>query len=98
MKQFNAFVHRNRGSELMRALGAARFRRLSLFGVRGLLHAINARAEGFPSSSASPLSTKRRELSCEDLARGMETFVRMGRTGHAQARRGSMSAPSSTRS
>ena len=42
MKQIKAFVHRNRVSDLIHALEAAGFRRLSLFDVKGLLRALSS--------------------------------------------------------
>lgn len=47
MKQIKAFVHRNRVSDLIHALGAAGFQRLSLFDVKGLLRALSAREQEY---------------------------------------------------
>ena len=45
MKQIKAFVHRNRVSDLIHALEAGGFKRLSLFDVKGLLRALSAREQ-----------------------------------------------------
>ena len=54
MKQIKAFVHRNRVSDLIHALAAAGFQRLSLFDVKGLLQRTQcARAASIRWSSAT---------------------------------------------
>lgn len=47
MKQVKAFVHRNRVGDLIHALDAAGFRRVSLFDVKGLLRALSAREQEY---------------------------------------------------
>ncbi|WP_211219348.1 hypothetical protein [Thermomonas fusca] len=47
MKQIKAFVHRNRVSDLIHALEAGGFKRLSLFDVKGLLRALSAREQQY---------------------------------------------------
>ena len=45
MKQIKAFVHRNRVGDIVHALDAAGFTRLSLFDVKGMLRALSAREQ-----------------------------------------------------
>ena len=53
MKQIKAFVHRNRVSDLIHALEAGGFKRLSLFDVKGLLRALSAASSSTRSSSGT---------------------------------------------
>ena len=47
MKQIKAFVHRNRVGDIVHALDAAGFTRLSLFDVKGMLRALSAREQEY---------------------------------------------------
>ena len=88
MKQLKAFVHRNRVADLLHALEAAGFRRLSLFDVKGLLRALSAREQEYSVEFGDQvISEVQMELFCEDddVARAMEIFLRVGRTGRAEA-------------
>ena len=88
MKQIKAFVHRNRVSDLIHGLEAAGFRRLSLFDVKGLLRALNSREQQFSVEFGDQvISEVQMELFCEDvdLARAVEIFQRVGRTGRSEA-------------
>jgi nitrogen regulatory protein PII len=88
MKQIKAFVHRNRVSDLIHALEAAGFRRLSLFDVKGLLRALSAREQEYSVEFGDQvISEMQMELFCEDddVARAVEIFRRVGRTGRADA-------------
>ena len=88
MKQIKAFVHRNRVSDLIHALSAGGFRRLSLFDVKGLLTALNAREQQFSVEFGDQvISEVQMELFAEDedVARAVEIFQRIGRTGRAEA-------------
>ena len=88
MKQIKAFVHRNRVSDLIHALGAAGFRRLSLFDVKGLLRAMSAREQEYSVALGDQvISEVQMELFCEDadVARAVEIFRQVGRTGKADA-------------
>lgn len=88
MKQIKAFVHRHRVSDLIHALEAAGFRRLSLFDVKGLLRALSAREQQYSVEFGDQvISEVQMELFCEDgdVERAVEIFQRMGRTGRTEA-------------
>ncbi|MBP7659593.1 P-II family nitrogen regulator [Dokdonella immobilis] len=88
MKQIKAFVHRNRVSDLVHALEAAGFQRLSLFDVKGLLRALSAREQEYSVEFGDQvISEIQLELFCDDtdVARAVEIFRLVGRTGHADA-------------
>lgn len=88
MKQIKAFVHRNRVSDLIHELAAAGFQRLSLFEVKGLMRALNAREQQFSVEfGGQVISEMQMELFCEDvdLPKALEIFQRVGRTGKADA-------------
>ena len=88
MKQIKAFVHRNRVSDLIHALAAGGFKRLSLFDVKGLLRALSAREQQCSVEFGDQvISEVQMELFCEDEAvtRAVEIFQRVGRTGRAEA-------------
>lgn len=88
MKQIKAFVHRNRVSDLIHALEAAGFQRLSLFDVKGLLRALSAREQEYSVEFGDQvISEIQMELFCDDadVARAVEIFRRVGRTGHMDA-------------
>ena len=88
MKQIKAFVHRNRVSDLIHELAAAGFQRLTLFEVKGLLRALNAREQQFSVEfGGQVISEMQMEVFCEDddLPRALEIFQRIGRTGRIDA-------------
>ena len=88
MKQIKAFVHRNRVADLIHALEAAGFRRLSLFDVKGLLRALSAREQQYSVEFGGQIiSEMQMELFCEDaeVERAVAIFRQVGRTGHAEA-------------
>ena len=88
MKQIKAFVHRNRVSDLIHALDAGGFRRLSLFDVKGLLRALSAREQQYSVEFGDQvISEVQMELFCEDdeVTRAVEIFQRVGRTGRVEA-------------
>ena len=88
MKQIKAFVHRNRVSDLIHELEAAGFRKLSLFDVKGLLRALSAREQQYSVEFGDQvISEVQMELFCEDddVARAVEIFRRVGRTGLSDA-------------
>ena len=88
MKQIKAFVHRNLVSDLIHALEAAGFQRLSLFDVKGLLRALNAREQEYSVEFGDQvINEMQMELFCEDedVARAVEIFRRVGRTGRPDA-------------
>jgi len=88
VKQIKAFVHRNRVSDLIHELSAAGFQRLTLFEVKGLLRALNAREQQFSVEfGGQVISEMQLDLFCEDvdLPKALEIFQRLGRTGRADA-------------
>ncbi|MBN8214252.1 MAG: P-II family nitrogen regulator [Xanthomonadales bacterium] len=88
MKQIKAFVHRNRVGDLIHALDAAGFQRVSLFDVKGLLRALSAREQEYSVELGEKvISEVQIEVFCEDIevARAIEVFRRVGRTGHADS-------------
>ena len=88
MKQIKAFVHRNRVSDLIHALEAGGFRRLSLFDVKGLLRALSTREQQYSVEFGDQvISEVQMELFCEDsdVGRAVEIFRQIGRTGRAEA-------------
>ena len=88
MKQIKAFVHRNRVADLIHALDAAGFRRVSLFDVKGLLRALSAREREYSGEFGEQvISEMQIEVNCEDadVPRAVDVFRRLGRTGHADA-------------
>ncbi len=88
MKQIKAFVHRHRVSDLIHALEAGGFKRLSLFDVKGLLRALNAREQEYSVEFGDQvISEVQMELFCDDadVARAVEIFRSVGRTGRTDA-------------
>ena len=88
MKQIKAFVHRNRVSDLIHALHAAGFQRLSLFDVKGLLRALSAREQQYSVEFGDQVvSEVQMELFCEeaDVSRAVDVFRQVGRTGRTDA-------------
>lgn len=88
MKQIKAFVHKNRVPDLIHSLEAAGFRKLSLFDVKGLLHAISAREQEYSIDLGDRvISEMQMELFCEDedVDRAVEIFRRVGQTGRRGA-------------
>lgn len=88
MKQIKAFVHRNRVSDLLHALEAAGFQRLSLFDVKGLLRALSAREQEYSVEFGDQvISEIQMELFCDDadVEHAVEIFRRVGRTGRTDA-------------
>ena len=88
MKQIKAFVHRHRVGDLVHALEGAGFGQLSLFEVKGLLKAWDAREQEFSVDlGESVISEVQMEVFCEDadVDRAVEIFQRLGRTGRSGA-------------
>ena len=88
MKQIKAFVHRNRVSDLIHALEAAGYQRLSLFDVKDLLRALSSREQQYSVELGDKVINEvQMELFCEDseVAKAVEIFRQVGRTGHTDA-------------
>ena len=86
MKQIKAFVHRNRVGDLIHALDAAGFRRVSLFDVKGLLRALSTREQEYSVELGEKvISEVQIEVFCEDtdVAKATDIIRRVARTGHA---------------
>lgn len=85
MKQLKAFVHRNRVGDLIHALDAAGFRRVSLFDVKGLLRALSSREQEYSVELGDKvISEVQIEVFCEDaeVAGAVDVIRQVGRTGH----------------
>lgn len=89
MKEIKAFIHRNRVSDIVRALGAAGFRNLSVIDVKGMLKALNEKEQDYSIEIGDAVITEvKLELVCDDELRTAEA-VRIiqenGRTGRPEA-------------
>jgi len=87
MKQIKAFVHRNRVGDLIHALDAAGFRRVSLFDVKGLLRALSAREQEYSVELGDKvISEVQIEVFCEDadVVQATDIIRHVARTGHAE--------------
>lgn len=88
MKQIKAFVHRNRVGDIVHALDAAGFTRLSLFDVKGMLRALSAREQEYSVELGEKMiSEVQMELFCEDsdVAAAVDIFKKAASTGKADA-------------
>lgn len=88
MKQIKAFVHRTRVRDLVHALEAAGFRHLSLFDVKGLLRALDAREQQYSVElGESIIHEVQMEVFCEDqdVDKAIAIFRTKGRTGKPEA-------------
>ncbi|MBN8885570.1 MAG: P-II family nitrogen regulator [Rudaea sp.] len=88
MKQIKAFVHHNRVGDLVRALEEADFHRISLFEVKGFLHALRAREQDYSVDlGGKVINEVQVEVCCDDgeVSRAVEIVRRVARTGHADA-------------
>lgn len=88
MKQIKAFVHRNRVGDLLHALDAAGYRRVSLFDVKALLRALSAREQEYSVELGEKVvSEVQIEVFCEDgdVDAATELIRRVGSTGHRDA-------------
>jgi nitrogen regulatory protein PII len=88
MKQLKIFIHPHRAADLLHALGEAGFHRVSLFDVKGLLRALNAREQRYSVELGEPIINElQMELFCEDAdaMRAVGLVRQIGRTGQAEA-------------
>lgn len=88
MKQIKAFVHRNRVGDIVHALEAAGFNRLSLFDVKGLLRALDAKEQEYSVELGGKIIHEMQmELFCADgeVERVVAIFLQHGRTGRPDA-------------
>ena len=88
MKQIKAFVHRNRVSDIVHALDAAGFTRLSLFDVKGMLRALSAREQEYSVELGEKMINEvQMEVFCEDneAEAAIAIFSKVARTGKLDA-------------
>ncbi len=88
MKQIKAFVHRNRVGDIVHALDAAGFTRLSLFDVKGMLRALSAREQEYSVELGEKMINEvQMELFCEDneAEAAIAIFRKVARTGKPDA-------------
>lgn len=88
MKQIKAFVHRNRVGDIVHALDAAGFTRLSLFDVKGMLRALSAREQEYSVELGEKMINEvQMELFCEDneAEAAIAIFSKAARTGKPDA-------------
>ena len=88
MKQIKAFVHRNRVGDIVHALDAAGFTRLSLFDVKGMLQALSTREQEYSVELGEKMINEvQMELFCEDdeVEAAIAIFSKVARTGKPDA-------------
>ena len=88
MKQLKAFVHRNRMGDIVHALDAAGFTRLSLFDVKGMLQALSTREQEYSVELGEKMINEvQLELFCEDdeVEAAIAIFSKVARTGKPDA-------------
>ena len=88
MKQIKAFVHRNRVGDIVHALDAAGFTRLSLFDVKGMLQALSTREQEYSVELGEKMINEvQMELFCEDdeVEAAIAIFRKVARTGKPEA-------------
>lgn len=88
MKEIKAFVHRGRVADIVHALEEAGYRHLSVFDVKGLLRALNAREQEYSMNIGEKVTPEvQLELVCadEDVDRAVQILRSLGRTGQALA-------------
>lgn len=88
MKQIKGFIHPHRAADLLHALGAAGFERVSVLDVKGVLKALDQREQRYSVEFGGPIVSELQiELFCEDadVNRAVELFRQNGRTGQNDA-------------
>jgi len=89
MKEIKAFVHRNRIADVVRALGAAGFRNLSVIDVKGMLKALDAQEQDYSIEiGTGVISEMKLELVCVDensTAEAVRIIQEHGQTGQPEA-------------
>ncbi|HED52417.1 MAG TPA: P-II family nitrogen regulator [Gammaproteobacteria bacterium] len=89
MKEIKAFIHRNRIADVVRALGAAGFRNLSVIDVMGMLKALDAQEQDYSIEIGSQVITEMKlELVCMDencTAEAVRIIQEHGQTGQPEA-------------
>jgi len=89
MKEIKAFIHRNRIADIVRALGAAGFRNLSVIDVKGMLKALDTKEQKYSIEIGGEVITEiKLELVCDDENRTAEAvgiIQEHGQTGQPEA-------------
>jgi nitrogen regulatory protein P-II 1 len=88
MKQVKVFLHPHRAADVLQALRAAGFKRVSLFDVKGQLQALSAREQRYSVELGEPIVNElQMELFCEDadVKQAVELIRQTGRTGRPDA-------------
>jgi len=89
MKEIKAFIHRNRVADIVRALGAAGFRNLSVIDVKGMLKALDTNEQKYSIEIGSEVITEMKlELVCDDenrTAEAVRIIQEHGQTGQPEA-------------
>lgn len=88
MKQLKMFIHPHRAGDLLHALAAAGFDRVSLFDVKGLLRALDTREQRYSVELGEPIVNELQiELFCEDadVERAVGLARKVGQTGRRDA-------------
>lgn len=89
MKEIKVFIHRNRVADVVRALGAAGFRNLSVIDVMGMLKALDTKERQYSIELGSEVITEMKlELVCDDdkrTAEAVRIIQEHGRTGQPEA-------------
>ncbi|GMT39503.1 MAG TPA: P-II family nitrogen regulator [Acidiferrobacteraceae bacterium] len=89
MKEIKAFIHRNRVADIVRALGAAGFRNLSVIDVKGMLKALDTKEQKYSIEIGDEVITEMKlELVCDDenrTAEAVRIIQEHGQTGQPEA-------------
>lgn len=88
MKHVKIFVHPQRAADLVHQLAAAGFERVSLFDVKGVLRALDARERRYSVElGESVVNELQIDLFCADaeVARAVQIAQEAGRAGHEGA-------------
>ena len=88
MKHVKIFVHPQRAADLVHQLTAAGFDQVSLFDVKGVLRALNARERRYSVELGESIVNELQiDLFCADpeVARAVQIAQEAGRTGHLGA-------------
>lgn len=89
MKEIKAFIHRNRIADVVRALGEAGYRNLSVIDVKGMLKALDAQEQEYSLELGDKVITEvKLELVCEDdnaAAEAVRLIQENAETGQPEA-------------
>ena len=89
MKEIKAFIHRNRIADVVHALHAAGYEKLSVIDVQGLLHALNSQEQRYSVEIGAAVITEvKLEIVCmheERVPAAVEIIRQRGRTGQSNS-------------